>query len=168
MGVFTRAIKAVWNEVNKPETFVKGDEFEEYVRKNIFPPNEYELLAKTHDYISNKKDYVQSSMEPDFKFRSRKKGKVFFVEAKYRSAYFDGKIECKSYQISRYRDINKVTPVYVVVGIGNVPSSPEHIFLMPVKCIKYVQLFRNFLKEYEIRPEQGVSEEKLSALLMVS
>lgn len=62
MSVFTRAIKAVWNEVNKPETFVKGDEFEEFVRKNIFPTNEYELLAKTHDYTSNKKDFIQSSM----------------------------------------------------------------------------------------------------------
>ena len=34
MGVFTRVIKAAWSEMSKPETFVKGDEFEQYVRKS--------------------------------------------------------------------------------------------------------------------------------------
>ena len=167
MGVLTRAIKAAWNEASKPETFVKGDEFEDFIRKHIFTHDDYELLAKTHDYTSNKNDFVQSSTEPDFKFRSRRNGKVFFVEAKYRSAYSDGKIKwCKPYQLTRYEAINRAIPVYVVIGVGNLPSSPEHVFLVPVKRIKYIQLFRSFLREYEIPRNQGVSAEKLIGLLM--
>ncbi len=167
MGVLTRAIKAAWNEVSKPETFVKGDEFEDFIRKQIFPHNDYDLLAKTHDYASNKNDFVQSSTDPDFKFRSRRSGNVFFVEAKYRSAYFDGTIEwCKPYQQTRYEAINRVTPVYVVIGVGNLPSSPEHVFLVPVKRIRYLRLFRSFLREYEVPHNRAVSAEKLNGLLM--
>jgi hypothetical protein len=167
MGLLIRTIKAAWNEANKPETFVKGDEFEAFIRKYLFPHDDYDLLAKTHDYISNKNDFVQSSTEPDFKFRSRRNNNVFFVEAKYRSAYFDGAIEwCKSYQLTRYEAINRATPVYVVIGVGNLPSSPDHVFLVPVKRIgRYMRLFRSFLKEFEIPPNRGVSAEKLIGLL---
>jgi len=167
MGVFTRVVKAALNEASKPETFVKGDEFEDFVRKHIFPHNDYELLARTHDYTFNKNDFVQSSKDPDFKFMSRRTGNAFFVEAKYRSAYFNGAIEwCKTYQLTRYEAINKTTPVYVVIGVGNLPSSPEQVFLVPVKRIRYMRLFRSFLKEYEIPRNRCVSAEKLFGLLV--
>ena len=167
MGVFTRVIKAALNEASKPETFVKGDEFEDFVRKHIIPHNEYELLARTHDYVTNKNDFVQSSKYPDFKFRSRKTGNVFFVEVKYRSTYFKGAIEwCKTHQLTRYKSINKTTPVYIVIGVGNISSSPEQVFLIPVKRIMYVRLFRSFLKEYEIPSKRCVSSDKLLGLLV--
>ena len=169
MGVLARAIKAAWNEASKPQTFVKGDEFEDFIRNNIFPPNEYDLLAKTHDYVTNKNDFIQSSTDPDFKFRSRRNGNVFLVEAKYRSVYGNNAIEwCKPYQLPRYRAINGEVPVYVVIGVGNSPSSPEHIFLVPVKRIKYLRLFRSFLKEYEIPRNRSVRGDNLIGLLMDS
>ncbi len=167
MGVLTRAIRAAWDEANKPETFVKGDEFEGFIRKHLFPHDDYDLLERTHDYTFNKKDFVESSKEPDFKFRSRKNGKVFFVEAKYRSVFSKGAIEwCKPYQLTRYEAINRETPVYIVIGVGNLPSSPEHVFLVPVKHIKYVRLFRSFLREYEVSRGRCVSADRLLGLLL--
>jgi hypothetical protein len=85
LSVFTRAFKAAWAEMNKPKTYVTGDEFEQYVRKNLFPKEGYDLVHQTHDYKANKNDFVETSKGPDFRFRSRRSGREFLVEAKYRS-----------------------------------------------------------------------------------
>lgn len=85
MGVLTRALKAAWAEMNKPETYVAGGEFEQYVRKYLFPKGRYDLVHQTHDYEANKNDFVETSKGPDFRFRARRSGREFLVEAKYRS-----------------------------------------------------------------------------------
>ena len=36
MGILTRVIKAAWNEVSKPDSFVKGDEFERFITDAIY------------------------------------------------------------------------------------------------------------------------------------
>lgn len=162
MGVLTRAVKAVIDEITKPETFVKGDEFESYVRNYLFPKNKYDLLQKTHDYSSNRNDFIDNTKEPDFKFRSIRIGKEFFVEAKFRSDFYRGAIEwCKPYQFKRYRDIDKKIPVYIVIGIGNSPQTPEHIFFAPLKNLKYSKLFPSTIKEFEIPVGQYIEENRL-------
>lgn len=37
MSLLSRSLKATGEEVATPESFVKGEEFEEYVRKYLFP-----------------------------------------------------------------------------------------------------------------------------------
>ena len=162
MNVLVRALKAAWDEVNKPETFIKGDEFENFVRNNLFPVNKFELVQKTHDYTTNNNDYVESSKEPDFQFRSRKSGFEFFVEAKYRSGFYDGAIQwCKPYQFRRYKEIEKQTPVYIVIGVGRQPGNPQNIFLLPVRKTKYPRIFQSALKFYEIPKNRCVNEKSL-------
>ena len=85
MGVLARVLKAAWAEMNKPETYVTGDQFEQYVRKYLFTREGYYLVHQTHDYRTNRDDFVEASKEPDFKFRSRRSDREFLVEAKYRS-----------------------------------------------------------------------------------
>jgi hypothetical protein len=151
MGILTRALKAAWSEVNKPETYVKGDEFEHYVRKCLFTKEEYDLVHQTHDYATNKNDFVENSKEPDFKFRSRRSNREFFVEVKYRSAFYQGAIEwCKPYQLKRYKVIDKATPVFVAIGLGGLPESPAHVYVVPMKYARYTRFFASFLKEYEV------------------
>jgi hypothetical protein len=146
-----RVVKVTLDEINKPESYVKGDAFEKYIRDHLFIKNRYVLLKKTHDFSANKEDYVDDSKEPDYKFKSIKTGKEFFVEAKYRSEYYDNAIEwCKPFQLKRYKEINKKTPVYVIIGVGKEASFPAQIFLIPLKDIKYTKLFRSFLKDYEV------------------
>ena len=160
MSVIVRALKAAWDEISKPPSFVKGDEFEDFIRKNLFPVDHYDLVNKTHDFASNRSDYVETSKEPDFKFRSRKSGKEFFVEAKYRSGFYKGAVEwCKSYQLKRYKAIDKETPVYVAIGVGTNPSSPEQVFLIPMRNIRYTRLFESFLRQFEVQADvPGVSK----------
>lgn len=146
-----RVAKVTIDEINKPESYVKGDAFEDYVRAHLFVKDRYDLLKKTHDYTTNKGDFVENTKEPDFKFRSIKTGKEFFVEAKYRSVYHENAIEwCKPFQLTRYKEIDRKTPVYLTLGVGNESNSPSQIFFIPVKEIKYIRLFRSFLKDYEV------------------
>jgi hypothetical protein len=146
-----RVTKVTLDAINKPESFVKGDEFEAYIRTHLFVKDRYDLLQRTHDYTTNKDDYVENTKEPDFKFRSIKTGKEFFVEAKYRSDYYENAIEwCKPFQLKRYKEIDKKTSVYVTLGVGKESNSPSQIFFIPLKDIKYTKLFRSFLKDYEV------------------
>lgn len=159
MGLLERLGKALWNEVQKPDSFVKGDEFESYIRDRIFTKDKYVLLQKTHDYTSNRNDYIESSKEPDFKFKSINGGIEFFVEAKYRSYFIDGAIEwCKPFQLRRYQDIDSRTPVYILIGVGNEPRDPEHIFFASLKDVKYTKLFRSYILKYEIRSNISIDE----------
>jgi len=151
MSILKRVIKAVVSEVTKPDSFVKGDEFESFIRTYLYPKNDYDLLHRTHDYTSNKNDYIETSKEPDFKFKSRKTGREFFVEAKYRSGFYKQAIEwCKPYQLKRYKGIDKKIPISVVIGVGNLPNSPHHVYCIPLKDIRYTKLFCSFLNKYEI------------------
>jgi hypothetical protein len=47
---------------------------------------------KTHDFHENNKDYIESSLYPDYLFREKKSNIEFFVEAKYRENLFQGKV----------------------------------------------------------------------------
>jgi hypothetical protein len=157
-----RVTKVALNEINKPDTFVKGDAFEGYVRTQLFVKERYELLNKTHDYTTNKDDYIENTKEPDFRFRSIKTGHEFLVEAKFRSAYYDNAIEwCKLFQLKRYKAIDKTTPVYIILGVGKECDAPGEIFLIPLKDIKYTKLFRSFLKDYEIPSSSPVDHRLL-------
>jgi len=161
MSLIGRAVKAAWNEISTPDTFRKGEEFETYVRNHLFPKDKYTLLQKTHNYVGNKDDFVDNTKEPDFKFKSVS-GITFFLEAKYRSNYFNGAIEwCKPYQLRRYREIDKYTQVYVVIGIGSEPNNPTQLFFIPLKDIKYTKLFRSFLQSYEVSTKKYIYENQL-------
>jgi len=119
MGTLKRIAKAVFNELVKPDSFNKGEEFESFVRSHVYPKSDYTLLHRTHDYTSNKNDYIETTKEPDFKFKSIRNGNKFYAEAKYRSSFYNNTIEwCKPYQLKRYKEIDKKIPVFIVIGIG--------------------------------------------------
>ena len=41
-----------------PETFRKGEEFEDYVRKYLFPKGIYGQIDRTHHYLYNIDDFI--------------------------------------------------------------------------------------------------------------
>ena len=162
MSAISRALKAAWQELRKPASYVKGDEFERYIRAKLFPPVNYALLHKNQDFFTSQDFYIESSKEPDFRFKSQQRGTEFFVEAKYRSHFFRGKLEwCKTYQLRRYQVINKDTPIFIVIGVGKIPLAPEQVFLIPMKEIKYSILFQSFLRKFNIPVDQCVPETSL-------
>ena len=164
MGAIERALKAAWHELKKPASYVKGDEFERFIRNALFPHAHYDLLQKNYDYLTSRDFYIESSKEPDFRLRAIKSGTEFFVEGKYRSHFYQGRLECcKPYQLRRYQVINKGTPIFIVIGVGGHSLAPEQVFLIPLKHIKYTVLFQSFLRKYAISADQSVAESDLLA-----
>ena len=159
MSILTRNYQPTRKEHQIPDEFLKGVDFESYVRDYLFPKDKYTLIERTCS--PGKDSFVFSSKEPDFKLQSES-GKIFFLEAKYRDYFFDGAIEwCKFYQFSHYGDVDRIAPVYVIIGIGGQPDDPERLFLLPLKVIKGDKLYRSTLQPYEVSVKKCVSENQL-------
>jgi hypothetical protein len=165
MNVIARVFHAAYNEAVKPKTYVKGDEFQDFLRRVVFPAACYDLVGKTHDYSANRRDFIESSMAPDYRFRDGASGREFYVEAKYRSGFYRRGVDwCQQYQLQRYLEIDMTTPVLIAIGVGGRASLPDHVFLFPVRGVRYTHLFPSFLRHYEI-PRVCLSSERSIQLL---
>lgn len=166
MELVLRIIKAVISEIRKPQSYVIGEKFEQYLRDRVFTPKLYDLLHRTHDYEANRDDYIETSLEPDFLFLNRSDERIFYVEAKYRSNFWDDAVEwCKPYQLKRYKEDNKEYPVFIALGVEGKPTKSKHLFVFPVKKIKYNKLFKSKLKRYEFEPGQPIQLSKIWKML---
>jgi len=58
MGRLKNIIGKVWEEATKPKSHIKGDDFENYIRKRIFTSQYYTKVGMTHDYNQNKGDFI--------------------------------------------------------------------------------------------------------------
>lgn len=145
-----------------PKSFRKGQKFEDYA-ESFFPESHYILLDKVPDYLANKARFIESSLKPDFTFRDKKNQRQFFVEAKYRSDLYKGKLEfCKNLdQLRRYKNYDRQHPVFLLLGLGGKPSYPEPIFLVPVKEVKYTGLYPSFLEDFLVEFDNLISSKEL-------
>lgn len=137
-----------------PRSFTTGERFEHYARKYLFPRSRYELLQKTHGYKTKNKKFVPSA-DPDFKFRDRNSGRIFYVEAKYRSSFFKGQVKwCTEKQLSHYRQRNNELPVFVLLGTGGRPEKPAFVSLIPLRSACFTSLFLSHAEKFSIHPRR--------------
>ncbi len=151
MTIFSRIVKAVTDEITKPISFVKGEAFEDYVRDIVFTKANYKLINRTHNYQTNRDDYVDNSLMPDFEFQCLETKKSFHVEVKFRSGTYNkqDKIEwCKPYQLKRYKTIDKNKKVFLALGIGEDPRRPDEVFIIPISGIIFCEFYDSYLDKY--------------------
>ena len=163
-----KGLQALANELTKPESFSKGEEFEEYVRKVVFPKDKYDLVHRSHKYADNKEDYVETSLYPDFAFRCKESNREFFVEVKFRNGtYYKNKIEwCKPYQLKRYKELAATdSPIFIALGLGDNPSKPSETFIIPLNKIEYTAFYDSFLDKYSFYTGKPVFSSHLWKLL---
>lgn len=160
MSLLIRISQAIKKKVIKPNSFIKGEEFENYIRKYLFPKSDYDLVHRTHDYNANNGDYIESSLKPDFKFRDKKNEKGFYVEVKWRMGVYnrENKIEwCNEKQLKRYKAIDKnESKVFIVLGFGDKPTVPKEIVLFPLSSCNYTGLYDSFLDKYSFYVDKPV------------
>jgi len=158
MGLLKKIVELAINETLKPQSFKKGEAFEKYLAEYIFPEDQYILCHQTHDYNKNQERFVESSKLPDLKFRAIGSKKEFYVEAKYRSSFLGNKLEwAQEYQFKRYKQINRETPVFIAIGVGGEPNSPESLYIIPVSKIKYTGLYESTLRPFAVKPRKPIS-----------
>ena len=171
MGLLSSLKKAAQTfveDLNTPESFKKGQKFEDFSREVIFSNDRYKLLKKTHDYKQNSEDFVEDTLEPDFKFECLETKRQFYVEAKFRSWFYKGKLEIFSKsQYQRLKEINKKEPVFIIIGIDGEPDNPEYVCLVPMSDIKSPSLTDEFLDDYDIAHNVSISPKKLWNLVNI-
>ncbi len=157
-----KGLQAIVDDLQTPESHKLGQCFEAYVRRHLFIASYYDLVEKTHDYNTNKKDFVESSLQPDFTFRDRWAKKTFYLEVKFRTGLNQGKIcWCSERQLQRYREYNKKQSVFILIGQGSEPSSPEYVALLPLSKAKYAGLFPSVVESFNIEVNKPVSSKIL-------
>lgn len=151
LSALSKGFNAAVKDLTTPESFKLGEKFEDYARKEIFIGEYYELIKRTADFNTNKRDYEIASLDPDFTFRDRLTKKTFFVECKFRSDFYKNKVEWTNpKQLERYRNCNRQFPVFVLIGLGTHPSYPEALTLIPLSEAKYTGLYASVLDKFEI------------------
>ncbi len=146
------------NKSGVPDSFDKGEKFEEFLREKIFTKENYILVHKTHNYQTNSNDFVESSLLPDFKFRCKSTNKEFFVEVKFRTTTLEGKVEwCNQKQFERYKNVNKKALTFLALGYKGSPAKPDEIYVIPISKINYSGLYLSTFDEYRIPTNKNLS-----------
>jgi len=142
-------------------SFYKGEKFEDYT-KSLFPASHFDLLHRTPDYDPDSKQFDESCLRPDFKFKDKKTGFEFYVESKYRKAIYGEKLEwCNYDQLKRYKEYDKEAPVFVLIGLEGKPYDPEFVFFIPLKEAPYMSLYDSVLRKHEREPYKKVKSKEL-------
>lgn len=125
------------NENYNEDSWTKGQQFENFIEKNIFPETHYDIISKTHNYFQNSQRYVTNSLEPDFQFRSKLTARTFRVEAKFRTKPFNNVYDILSEnQFKLFPDLNsEASPIYIAFGYGGDATNPEFLSLIPFKDV---------------------------------
>jgi hypothetical protein len=156
MGILD-GIKDGFNEVFSDAPEWKGTRFERYV-ENLFNPDIFATVEKTHRFKKDNERYVESDMNPDFVFRHKPSNSLFAVEAKYRSSLYKEKLHwCDERQFERYKQfaIDRKMPVYIVIGFAGVDDDPQRMFLIPLEEAKYPALFPSIFNKYSRNPKDN-------------
>ncbi len=129
--------------INSPDT-VRGTIFEEFV-KGMFPAAQFKVMLESEG---------RGSKVPDFYIKDLNKGYKFWVEAKNRRGFYQGKIAVFGDRPDRlnvlhaFQGIVLPESVFVVLGVGEDPASPDSLFRIPVKEMRYASLRMDFLNDW--------------------
>lgn len=116
------------------DRYGKGHRFEEYVA-TLFPAHHWVVVDRTRDFSKALNRFVESDTNPDFMFREVKTEKLLAVECKFRSYLYKGGISWDRQKGERYHAYGAKhgVPVFVAIGLGGNPRSPERLFMCPLE-----------------------------------
>ena len=57
-----------------PNSFKKGQQFEQFVEQTVFTEDRYELITRTNSYEQNSIRYAEDTLKPDIIFRCKETG----------------------------------------------------------------------------------------------
>lgn len=140
-----------------PETFRKGKRFEDYVRRYLFPKENYKLIYRGSGHVQNAKECAGTILKPDFKFQDISTKKTFYLDCLFRTALITN-----CYQLSKafqqgndqkYKDAD----YFLLLGLGGKPELPNQVFLLKLVDCQYIIIQKRHLATKEIQTNQPVS-----------
>ncbi|HJJ48171.1 MAG TPA: hypothetical protein O0X39_04150 [Methanocorpusculum sp.] len=142
-----------------------GNLFEETIASK-FSSKYFTIVTWTTDRCRDTNIRVESDKNPDFRIRYEPTKEEFAVECKFRTWFYEeinpyGEIVkqsiqwAKPEQMERYKKYEKEQkiPVFIVIGVGGKPNNPQFIFCIPLKEIKYPEIYGSIFERNEKNPE---------------
>jgi len=132
-----------------------GDDFEKYIVQK-FSKKFFRIKEWAGDkYI--KGVYAETTPQPDLliEFNLKNETTTFSVECKWRQNLYKGGVQfAKEEQFIRYQNFEKdrQIPVFLAIGLGGKASSPEKLFIIPLREITSNFITRKELAKYEKNP----------------
>ncbi len=123
----------------------RGRDFERFVR-TMFPEPDFKILFWSE---------AKRTKVPDFYVQYGEKEYRFWVEARNRKGFYGRDREVQIFGerpdrlnlLHAFQAIVLPETVFVVLGIGEDPNSPDHLFRIPVKEIRYAKMYENELRD---------------------
>lgn len=156
MGLFSKIAKVV-EILTEDESVEKGNDFENYVA-SLFDNRYFSIVQWSTDITRKHDKFVESDAGPDFTIRYIPNNEIFYVECKFRSNLYEGKLHWSNpQQLKRYQDfdIENRHPFFIVIGFGGDPSDPERMFCIPLEETRYPALFPSVFEKFERKPEKN-------------
>jgi hypothetical protein len=138
------------------DSYEKGRFFEEYVIQ-LFNADNFKLNKWRKSEKLGNSILLQDCANPDLELIFGKYRKYHFaVECKWREKFIENKITwATNNQISSYQNFEKKfrIPVFIAIGIGGEPSSPESLFVTPLcNMAMYSEVYEADLIPYKRKP----------------
>lgn len=135
------------------DPYKRGKIFEDYALY-LFPQRSFNIIHKTVGGADLEGRYTEDCIYPDYKFRDLKTRQEFWVECKYRSHRGEkGALEWTDYKhLQRYKAIQEESkiPIYILVGVGGRPDSPEELLFFKLDDLPYYSLYYSVQKDITI------------------
>jgi hypothetical protein len=142
------------------DPFIRGQLFEHFVRRHLFPREVFYLLNRAGYYYRGITPYRASVANPDFLFLDERTCRDFYVEVKFRKDIGTGEIRWTDRdQLNRYQLINRKRPTFLLLGLGDNPLYPTSLALVPMARAKYVSIYRREIKNFSIPLDRPISSD---------
>lgn len=145
-----------------------GDDFEKFVVQK-FDKKYFNIENWAGDkYVDGR--YAKSTPQPDLLIEFKLKGESypFAVECKWRKNHKkDGFEFASEAQLERYRkfEAEKQIPVFVAIGLGGEGADPEHLYIIPLKRLKYNFITLDYLEQFKKNKEKKFFFDKETRIL---
>lgn len=142
----------VYVDKNGKTSYEIGEEFERYVL-DIFPEKHFSIVWATPRKSDLNGRKMEESKLPDYKFRDKETGMVFWVECKYRSKMDFALYWCSEHGFTKYKETRETSgiPVIVVIGIGGKPDKPYRTICLDIDAVCRRYFNRTEREIYEIK-----------------
>ena len=129
----------------------RGTEFEEFIVQ-LFDRTLFTLLEWRSDKTVNGiSPFMNRFPDLEFYFNLNSESLQFAIECKWREYFYKDCIELNDYQLGNYSAFENTTniPVFIALGVGNKPSCPSEIYIIPLREIQDRKLHSIMLKPYQ-------------------
>jgi len=126
------------DEQYSEENRKKGTDFEAFIVQR-FDPTYFTLVEWRSDKSVNGIFPVMSKFpDLEFYFESQTESCQFAIECKWKEHFYRDGITLDRFQLENYRHYQEVTgyPTFILLGIGNIPTSPAHLYILPLWDIR--------------------------------